>query len=146
MTAQTRERLTYQGESLGMCTSPLSDFFAYSGNWPRFARTDTSLWRHYIGTWEIVNDRLYLIGLQATMMDGKPATLATVFPDFPDRVFAHWYSGELRVPQGKLIKYVQMGFRSKYEEDLFLDVANGVLTRTRLVKNNMTEVDNGSDG
>jgi hypothetical protein len=39
-----------------------------------------------------------------------------------------------------------MGFRSKYEEDLFLDVANGVLTRTRLVKNNMTEVDNGSDG
>ena len=146
MTAQTYERLTYQGESLGMCTSPLSDFFAYSDSWPRFARTDTSLWRHYIGTWEFVNDRLYLIGLQATMMDGKPATLATVFPDFPDRVFAHWYSGELRVPQGKLIKCVHMGFRSKYEEDFFLDVANGVLTGTRLVKNNITEVDNGSGG
>jgi hypothetical protein len=146
MTAQIREKLIYQGEGLGMCTSPLSDFFAYSGNWPRFARTDTGLWRNYIGTWEILGARLYLIGLKATMMDGTAATLATIFPNFPDRVFAHWYSGELRVPQGKLIKYVQMGFRSKYEEDLFLDVANGVLTGTRLVKNNMTDVDNGSDG
>ena len=53
MTAQICERLTYQGESLGMCTSPLSDFFAYSDSWPRFARTDTGLWRNYIGTWEI---------------------------------------------------------------------------------------------
>ena len=146
MTAQIGERLTYQGESLIMCTSPLSDFFVYGDSWPRFARTNTGLWRNYIGTWEIVNDRLYLIGLEATMMDGTPATLATVFPDFPDRVFAHWYSGELRVPRGNLIKYVHSGFRNKYEKDLFLDVANGVLTGTRLVKNNITEVENESDG
>ena len=135
MTAQTRERLTYQGESLGMCTSPLGDFFSFCDNWPRFAQTDTSLWRNFVGTWEIVNDRLYLIGLEATMMDGAAATLATVFPNFPDRAFAHWYTGALRVPRGELINYVHSGFRSKYEEDLFLDIADGVLTGTRLVKN-----------
>jgi hypothetical protein len=139
MTAQIRERLTYQGESLGICTAPLNDFFTFVGKWPRFARTDTGLWRNYVGTWEILGERLYLIGLEATMADGAAATLATVFPNFPDRVFAHWYTGELRLPRGKLIKYVHMGFRSTYEEDLFLDIADGVLTGTRLVRN-------GSDG
>jgi hypothetical protein len=52
MTAQIGERLTYQGESLIMCTSPLSDFFVYGDSWPRFARTNTALWRTFIAPWE----------------------------------------------------------------------------------------------
>lgn len=144
MTAQIGERLVYQGESLGMCTEPLNDFFTFDCSRPRFARTNTALWRNYVGTWEILNDRLYLIGLDATMMDGSPVSLETVFPGFPDRVFAHWYSGELRVPRGELLRHAHMGYSSTYEKTFILDIANGVVTGTRIVQNSIP--DNESDG
>ena len=137
MTGQIGERLMYQGEDLEMCSEPLNHFFTFGGSKPRFAWTNTALWRNYIGTWEIVNDRLYLIGLEATLMDRSSARLETVFPGFPDRVFAHWYSGELHVPRGKLLKCVHMGYRNIYEKTLFLAVDHGVLTGSRIVENSI---------
>lgn len=139
MTAQIEERLIYLGERLGMCTEPLNDFFTFGGCRPRFARTITALWRNYVGTWEILNVRLYLIGLEATMMDGSPASLETVFPGFPDRVFAHWYNGELHVPRGELLRYVHMGYSSTYEKTFILDIDNGVVTGTRIVQNSIPD-------
>ena len=106
MTAQIAERLRYQGEDVAMCTNPLSDYFAMGGTNPRFESNCTALWRGYVGSWEIIDDRLYLIGLNGTLEDGTDASLATIFPGFPDRVFAHWYSGTIRLPQGKQLEYV----------------------------------------
>jgi len=144
MTAQIGERLFYEGESLSMCSEPLNDFFTFSGNRLRFARTNTALWRNYVGTWEILNDRLYLIGLDATMRDGSPASLEKVFTGFPDRVFAHWYSGELHVPRGELLRHVHMGYSSIFEKTFILEVTNGVVTGTRIVENSIPH--NESDG
>ena len=135
MTAQLAERLRYQGEEQALCTQPLSDYFAMGGNNPGFDAGCTALWRGYVGTWEIKADRLYLIGLQGTLVDGTDATLATLFPGFPTRVFAHWYSGYLRIPQGGLLEYVHQGYGSTYESDLFLEVERGILVATR-VRNN----------
>ena len=64
MTAQIAERLLYEGSEHAMCTNPLDDYFAMAGARPLFASTSTALWRGYVGRWEIVNDRLYLVGLQ----------------------------------------------------------------------------------
>ena len=50
-------------------------------------------------------------------------------------VFAHWISGEIRVPIGKILNYVHMGYASVFEEDLLLEFSNGILTGTRIVKN-----------
>ncbi len=101
MTAQFAERLRYQGNDLAMWEDPLRDYFAMGGRHPGFARDCTAMWRGYVGSWEIVDDRLYLIGLHGTLKDGTEASLASIFPDSPDRVFAHWYSGTIRIPQGR---------------------------------------------
>ena len=74
MTAQIAERLRYQGEDVAMCTNPLSDYFAMGGVNPRFESNCTALWRGYVGSWEIVNDRLYLIGLNGTLEGGAEAS------------------------------------------------------------------------
>ena len=100
MTAQFSEHLRYNGEDFSMYTNPLGDFFAMGGVNPGFESNCTALWRGYVGSWEIVDNRLYLIGISGTLEGGVEATLATIFPDFPDRVFAHWYSGTIRIPQG----------------------------------------------
>jgi hypothetical protein len=65
--------------------------------------------------------------------------VATIFPDSPDRVFANWYTGTLRIPQGDRIKYFHGGFASVYERDLFLDIKQGVLVDTRLQHNSVSE-------
>ena len=146
MTAQIAERLHYQGEDVAMCTNPLSDYFAMGGVNPRFESNCTALWRGYVGSWEIVDDRLYLVGLSGTIEGGADATLATIFPDFPDRVFAHWYSGTIRIPQGKQLEYVHMGYGSTFERDLFLDIERGVIMATRVRHNGTAESDNAPEG
>jgi len=129
-----------------MCTNPLSDYFAMGGVNPRFESNCTALWRGYVGSWEIVDDRLYLVGLSGTIEGGADATLATIFPDFPDRVFAHWYSGTIRIPQGKQLEYVHMGYGSTFERDLFLDIERGVIMATRVRHNGTAESDNAPEG
>lgn len=52
-----------------------------------------------------------------------------------DRVFAHWYSGTIRVPKGKQLKYVHAGYGSIYEQDVLLDLDRGVVVGTRLKHN-----------
>lgn len=146
MTAQFAEQLHYLGEDVAIYTNPLSDYFAMGGVDPRFDCSCTALWRGYVGSWEIVNDRLYLIGLNGTLEDGAEASLATIFPDFPDRVFAHWYSGTIRIPQGKLLKYVHMGYGSTFEQDLLLDIERGVVVATRVRYNGAPESENAPEG
>ena len=104
MTAQIPERLTYQGKKMAMCTEPLSGYLTISGVKPGFRANCSALWRGYIGTWEVKNGLLYLIGLEGTLHDGRRASLSTVFPRYPSRVIADWYSGTLRIPIGKELK------------------------------------------
>lgn len=146
MTAQISERLRYQGADVAMCTNPLSDYFSMGGTNPRFESNCTALWRGYVGSWEIVDDRLYLTGLSGTLEGGASATLATIFPDFPDRVFAHWYSGTIRIPQGKRLEYVHMGYGSTFERDLILDIERGVIETTRVRHNGTAESANAPEG
>lgn len=114
-----------------MLSTPLNQFVSLGGHVPDFEVTSTALWRGYIGTWEIKCDRLYLIELHGTLKGGEQASLGTVFPGFDSRVFAHWYSGSIRLPQGKQIEYVHMGFQSRFEKDLMLDIHRGVLQGCR---------------
>lgn len=146
MTAQFAERLHYQGEDVAMCTNPLYDYFAMGGIEPRFEVNCTALWRGYVGSWEIVDNRLYLIKLSGTLEDGADASLATLFPAFPDRVFAHWYSSTIRIPQGRQLEYVHAGYGSIFESDLFLDIDRGVVTATRVCHNGTPESDYAPEG
>lgn len=146
MTAQFAERLLYQGKEVAMCTTPLDDYFAMGGYTPRFESYCTALWRGYVGRWEIVDERLYLVELHGTLEDGAEASVATIFPDFPDRVFAHWYTGIIRIPQGKLLEYVHMGYGSTYERDLFLDIERGVVVATRLQHNGTADSEDTPEG
>jgi hypothetical protein len=141
MTAQFTEVLHYKGEQLSLRTHPLSAYFAQMGVFPEFQDKSTACWRRYVGHWEILLDRLYLVDISATYSDGLDVTLDSLFPGFEERVFAHWYSGVLIIPQGKMTKYVHMGYLSRYERELFIAVENGVVvdTQTRVNSDDIEE-------
>ena len=143
MTAQFCESLRYEGRQMGMTTEPLGDYFALGGanpglgqDWPADC---TALWRGYIGTWEILGGRLYLIAINVLPGSRVAVNLETVFPGYPDRVFAHWYTGTLRIPQGEVLKYVHMGHQSTFERDLLIDVERGVIRGERIRENQVPE-------
>ena len=146
MTAQISEKLLFEGEKHAMCTNPLGDYCALGGELPRFASNCTALLRGYVGTWEIINDRLYLIELHGELESGQDADLETVFPGYGERVFAHWYSGVIRLPQGKMLEYVHMGYGSTYERDLLLEFEKGVLISRRVKVNGVAEDEDAKEG
>lgn len=128
MTAQVAEKLIYGDKEIPLFTNPLSLYLKQSGIF--FQSPHTANWRGYIGTWEIIEvdgvERLYLVGLSAHKTYEEILGLSDVFPGC-DKVFAHWFSGELRCPQGAQLEYRHMGYGSIYEYDLLMEFKQGVL-------------------
>lgn len=148
MTAQCSENLIYQGKELRLCAEPLRPFLEFSASTVKFHADCTALWRGYIGTWSIEHDRLYLVALKGSVLTDnvlREVGLDALFPDYPDGVFAHWFTGELRCPSGALLNYVHGGFGSTYEKDLFLRVQRGVVLEERIVINGQAEPDATQD-
>ncbi len=135
MTAQFSEKLNWSGKKLAMCSEPLDFWLSANGLNLQFGMSSTACWRGYIGSWEIINDRLYLIGFDARTEDGKPLGLEDLFPGYSKGVFAHWVTREVRCPQGKMLDYVHMGYASTYEMDLYLTFIKGYLVSKRLETN-----------
>jgi len=138
MTAQCPETLLLRGERLKLCSDPLGNYLKTMGNPIWFHSTTTALWRGYIGTWAVESGHLYLKELWGNVGDEDGYSeigLSALFPSYPDGVFAHWFTGELRCPQGEVIKYTHGGFETIYETDLFLAVQQGQITGERLVVN-----------
>lgn len=128
MTAQVSERLIYGGKEISLFSNPLSLYLKNAGI--RFESPHTANWRGYVGTWEILEhegvERLYLVALSAHKTYEEILSLSDVFPGH-DKVFAHWFTGELRCPQGSQLEYRHMGYASVYEYDLLMEFKAGVL-------------------
>ena len=144
MTAQFTERLLLRGEKLSLCTEPLAPYLESGANQITFDAETSACWRGYQGTWAIERGRLYLVKLQGGSQTNEgwvERSLADLFPQYPDGVFAHWYTGELRCSKGQLLNYVHGGYASQYEQDLFIEVVRGVVVSERLVVNGVAEPD-----
>ncbi len=142
MTAQFSEQLHYKGEELSLCSEPLGYYLKTVRQDFELEAPSTALWRGYVGTWNIENKHLYLVkllGYKATPAGTVEIDLGDLFPDFPDGVFAHWYTGELRCPMGGLLEYVHGGYASTYEKDLFLRFEKGILISERIVDNGVAD-------
>lgn len=118
MTAQEPEILIVDGDKYEMpCCPPVArdDYNGMNGVFTR-----TSNYRGYVGTWEIKEDKLFLV-------DGPERM------EYP--VFADWVTQELHIWNGPELEYVHAGFGSLYEEDVYFTVENGVVTGGRKESN-----------
>jgi len=142
MTAQVAERLIYGDKEIPLFTNPLALYLKQTGI--SFESPYTANWRGYVGTWQIIEnagiERLYLVGLLANKSYEEILSLSDVFPGY-DKVFAHWFSGELRCPQGAQLEYVHMGYASTYEYDLLINFKQGVLVDKHARHNTLPDRD-----
>lgn len=128
MTEQVREKIIYEGEQESLLETPLEDYLELIESDIYFQSNATTCSRGYCGTWEILKDRIYLIDFSArSATNGEHVTLETLFPGFPNRVFAHWIRGILRIPQGRRVNY-------QYEKIITFNVVDGVIKSIEIIK------------
>ena len=72
-------------------------------------------------------------------LEGRPFSVDGLFPDEhrpPETpVFAEWYSGELRIPEGDMLRYVHGGYGTVHERDRLILIERGRLVRSWVRKN-----------
>lgn len=134
MTAQIHESLFLDGEQTSMaCCPPIPEdhprvlSFGHEAAMARNPDSfifSTACWRGYLGTWGIMEDKLFLLKVVGVHeLDGEEPLLAD------------WFSGELRVPRGELLQYHHMGFASVHEQELIITIEKGQVTERRLIDN-----------
>ena len=92
-----------------------------------FILKSTAIVRGYIGNWEIKNNKLFLISLLGFIENQEQVDLNFLFPD-KNEVFADWFTGDIRIPQGKMLKKVNLGYESIFEKNRILRFKEGVFT------------------
>ena len=131
-TTQFPEILYLDGQKHSLFSNPLEQYYGPNHPRPPFKAPHTALWRGYVGTWEIDRGVLYLKAIRAWTPQGEVG-LAALFPGHKGRVAATWFTGQLRVPQGKILKpYVPHPIYEKY---LMITVEKGRVVRQEIVDN-----------
>lgn len=138
-TAQIPDYLVYKGETFPIFSNPLESYFNAKNPLPNnvFIFSCTASWRGYVATWKIEDRYLYLTKIvEGTCgMDAKEIPISKIFPEQKAPIKAVWFSGTIRIPQGKLLSYVHMGYGSVYEKELLLTIEDGKLIKEDIVDN-----------
>jgi hypothetical protein len=139
-TAQIPETLIMDGSGRSLFTNPLDPWLRVDSNADKLkpyisVQRCSASWRGYAGTWEIDKDRLMLVKLKADPCNQKSTEipLSALFPGQSGSVIATWFSGRLTVPDGKQIQYVHMGYMSKYERYILLQIELGIVVHRQVV-------------
>ncbi len=133
MTAQVSDTIHFQGKERRLFSTPLDAYLQANPSVPEFVVEVTCNWRGYWAKWVIEDDRLYVTEIKGKQRSSQtPASLQTVFPGAGDRVFAEWYSGELHLPQGEVLRRRNSGFGAVHDEHLVLMVDKGRVVGSRV--------------
>jgi hypothetical protein len=126
MTTQVKERIIIDGEKyplLNALSLPEDDSIIQHKK--GLIEKSSNCWRGYVGTWEIRDDKLYLIEFNSGMYD--------VLTNLP--ILADWITGVGQVATGDMIKGSSWD-NTRYESEMHLTFENGLVVNTENFKNN----------
>lgn len=133
MTPQIGEVFLMNQEQYFVDEQPLHQYFIKLNHPPYFTPPSPTCWRGYYGKWELKDDELYLINFRGYLEGFEEVDISYLFPR-QSEVFASWYSGTIKVPQGKVIQWNDTLNASIYEEYLHLTFENGILVHYECIE------------
>ena len=137
MAAELPEKILLNGAIQQLYTNPLEHY------WTRMDRKRPLFYplpdcqRGYVATWEVRDSQLFLRDIdgnyeQTKFLFGKKSARYSVnilFPKSGNRlVKANWFSGKLRVPQGKMTVYDE-DYSSRFEQEIIMTVERGNIVK-----------------
>jgi hypothetical protein len=131
-TAQVPDRIEIDGKPYALLVNPLEDYFdRHPERRPSSPARSSSNWRGYVATFAIVNDQLVVANVHVTLGTGeRRSVLAEVFPG-DARPVVKWFTGNLVVGDGEVVRYVHMGYGSEYERYIVVTVKAGAAAKPR---------------
>ena len=148
-TAQAPDTIVYDNKVYDLFSSPLESFYKGRSSRPQF-RIEPNTFssgnqRGYFAIWVVEDNTLYLGGIKSWICeqdaqgDGncKRADLKELFGEKlkDGGVHADWFTGELRIPDGKMLEYFHAGYFSVFERDIILKVEAGKVVSKAIVDN-----------
>lgn len=95
MLFQHGDMLAYRERHFDLIDQPLEPYFSMIGHRPDFLRNGDGS-RGYVAGWTVEDGWLFLTGLHAAWQDATPVGLQQLFPFGGKKVFAAWFTGQLR--------------------------------------------------
>ena len=133
MTIQAGDILSYYGKKTTIATEPLKTYLETRSD-VSFIFKSTALVRGYIGNWKIKNKKLFLVSLVGFIKSNEKVDLEYLFPN-KSKVFADWFSGKIRIPEGDMVEKINLGYSSVYERDRILNFKKGILINETFIDN-----------
>ena len=129
MTTQVQERIIINGERYPLINSlSLPEDDSIIQRKKGLIEKSSNCWRGYVGTWEIKDDKLYLIDFSSGMYD--------VLTNLP--LLADWVTGIGMVATGDMIKGSGSSWDiARYETETHLNFENGLVVKSITLKNNI---------
>lgn len=137
MTIQVGDILSHNGKKTTIATEPLKPYLETRSD-VSFIFKSTALVRGYIGTWKIKNKKLYLVALIGFIENNEKVDFKYLFPNKTE-VFADWFSGDIRIPEGDLLQKINIGHASVFARDRLLNFNKGILISENLKDNTKSE-------
>jgi hypothetical protein len=137
-TAQIPDILIYQGKKYNLNSNPLEPYFELHPDKRPQEGFSTALWRGYIATFEITDNKLYLIDISilaskdslGKYIHYRKSVKDQVFPG-QEKIVIDWFTGLLVVPDGRLKHYVHMGYASTYSKYILIELNKGLFIQER---------------
>ena len=133
MTIQAGDILSYNGKKTTIATEPLKTYLETRSD-VSFIFKSSALVRGYIGNWKIKNKKLFLVSLVGFIKSNEKVDLEYLFPNKIE-VFADWFSGKIRIPEGDMLEKINLGYSSVYERDRILNFKKGILINETFIDN-----------
>jgi len=133
MNIQAGDILSYNGKKTTIAIEPLKSYLETRSD-VSFIFKSTALVRGYIGTWKIKNKKLYLVSLVGFIENNDKVDLKYLFPNKTE-VFADWFCGDIRIPEGDLLQKINTGYASVFARDRVINFNKGLLI-SETVKDN----------
>ncbi|NOU48264.1 MAG: energy transducer TonB [Bacteroidales bacterium] len=151
-TPQGHEILIYQGDTMFIDYFPLEKLREQDISlWLKLNKLlpskSSKCWRGYIGTWQIVNDSLFLIQIEKDIYDDdeiKEIDLGILFSKkqvTTNGVFASWYTETIQSNYGDFLDTNKDEMYMIYSGQFFCTINRGIVSNVKILMKSQSEID-----
>tara|TARA_R110000823_G_scaffold295431_4_gene414819 strand:+ start:39558 stop:40346 length:789 start_codon:yes stop_codon:yes gene_type:complete len=136
-TGQRSDLIIYKGDTLALLSLPLEEFLGeYDERERKYSilklTCSTDLWRGYQAFWKLEHNQLSLIDVY--LCGNKDKSILKEFFQTQAPSKAIWFTGQLFIQHGKMIKYNHIGFDRYFQEETVVEIEQGnIISEERFV-------------
>lgn len=139
MAAQLPDIIFYNDEKLELYSNPLESYWSSNKKRRPTFQVEEECRRGYIATWEIIDKLLILREIDGNVEKRfflfwrkiKRYSMKMLFPAINTKgVVASWFTGKIRIPQGKMMFYVHQEYDSRFEREMVITIERGKVLKT----------------